>query len=46
MERADPVLVMVMMILNQNKVIITLEENGDDGERRNRINLNQNKKDE
>ncbi len=29
---------MVMMILNQNKVIITLEENGDDGERRNRIN--------
>ena len=29
-------MVMVMMILNQNKVIITLEENGDDGERRNR----------
>ena len=41
MERANPVfrkqnMVMVMMILNQNKVIITLEENGDDGERRNR----------
>ena len=26
-----------MVVENQNKVIITLEENGDDGERRNRI---------
>ena len=29
---------MEMVVENQNKVIITLEENGDDGERRNRIN--------